>query len=255
MNLLTNENPLIILPQLACVIGLEEAVLLQQLHFRLQQQTVTHNGEVWYCQSLAKWKKQLPFWNEPKIKRTIRHLENLGLVHSTDKFNQFYVDRTKWYKIDYEKLQCMIADYKKLHAIEDDHFAQLTTPNDSIQSHVPKRNKKKPQNEALAKQIDEVLSYLNEKASKRFSLNTQANRAFISGRLKDGHSVHDCRLVIDEQVSCWLNDYEMEKYLRPMTLFRPANFESYLNNALSKKHPPSSTPKAVVLDFNAGEGY
>lgn len=255
MNLLTTENPLIILPQLACVIGVEETVLLQQLHFRLQQQDEMHNGETWYCQSLAKWQEQLPFWNKPKVKRTLRKLEDLAIVHSTDQLNRFQVDRTKWYKIDYEKLQSLIDDYKQLYAIDDDNFAQLSTLPTDKPPPQPKSNKKRPHNEAIAKQIDEVLLYLNERASKKFSLRSQANRNFISGRLKEGHSVNDCRLVIDEQVSCWLHDVEMEKYLRPMTLFRPSNFESYLNNALSKKHASPRAPQAVVLDFNAGEEF
>ncbi|HEY4622565.1 MAG TPA: conserved phage C-terminal domain-containing protein [Solibacillus sp.] len=255
MNLLTTENPLIVLPQLACVIGLEETILLQQLHYRLQQQKDKHNGEIWYCQPHAKWQEQLPFWNTPKIKRTLRKLEDLAIVHSTDQFNQFQVDRTKWYKIDYEKLQSLIDNYKQLYAIDEDDFAQLSASKTFTPTPKPKRNKSNAQNKAIAKQIDEVLLYLNERASKNFSLKSQANRNFISGRLKEGHSVNDCRLVIDEQVSCWLHDAEMEKYLRPMTLFRPANFESYLNNALSKKYKPAPTPQPVVLDFNAGEEF
>lgn len=244
MNLLTNENPLILLPQLACVIGPEEAIVLQQLHFRLQQQTVTHDGEVWYCQSLAKWQKQLPFWNEPKIKRLIRTLEDLQVVHSTDRLNQFYVDRTKWYKIDYDKLQELLNHYEQSNCPEK--MAQLSLPQTK-----PVQKKKQSQGDAFTQQIDEVLNYLNDKATKRFSLKSQANRNFLRGRFKEGYTVSDCKAVIDEQIACW-KDNEMEKYLRPMTLFRPANFESYLNNALSKQ-PKTSVPKAVVLNFSAGE--
>ena len=254
MNLLTNEKPLIVLPNVATVIGVDEAILLQQLHYRLQQQTVLQNGEAWYCQSHANWRKQLPFWNEPKIKRIILQLEQLELVHSTDRFNQFYVDRTKWYKIDYDKLQSMLADYKEQQSIDDDAFAQLTT-NTVANQNEPKRNKKTAQNVEFVEKIDTVLTYLNVKASKRFSLKSQANRNFISARLKEGYSVEDCCLVIDEQVLSWLDDQEMEKYLRPMTLFRPSNFESYLNNALSKKDTQTRMPKAIVLDFNAGEDW
>lgn len=117
MNLLTNENPLIVLPQIACMLGQEEALVLQQLHFRLQQQTVMQNGEVWYCQSLAKWQEQFPFWNTPKIKRLIRRLEELQVIHSTDKLNYFCVDRTKWYKIDYDKLHQLLTDYQQTHGM------------------------------------------------------------------------------------------------------------------------------------------
>ena len=68
MKLLTNEKTFIVQPSLACVLGVEEALLLQHLHYRLQQQDVLHNGEAWYCQSHANWAKQMPFWNVQKIK-------------------------------------------------------------------------------------------------------------------------------------------------------------------------------------------
>lgn len=51
MRPLVNDAPLLIYPQLAMAIGLEEAVLLQQLHFRLHHQGVTRDGEIWYSQS------------------------------------------------------------------------------------------------------------------------------------------------------------------------------------------------------------
>ncbi len=61
MKPLVNDAPLLIYPQLAMAIGLEEAVLLQQLHFRLHYQGVTRDGEVWYYQSYEHWQKQFPF--------------------------------------------------------------------------------------------------------------------------------------------------------------------------------------------------
>lgn len=67
MRPLVNDAPLLIYPQLAMAIGLEEAVLLQQLHFRLHHQGVTRDGEIWYSQSYEHWQKQFPFWGIQKI--------------------------------------------------------------------------------------------------------------------------------------------------------------------------------------------
>lgn len=83
------------------------------------------NGEVWYCQSLAKWQEQFPFWNTPKIKRLIRRLEELQVIHSTDKLNYFCVDRTKW-QSDYDKLQQLLTDYQQTHGMKEENFLQLT---------------------------------------------------------------------------------------------------------------------------------
>jgi len=72
-----------------------------------------------------------------------------------------------------------------------------------------------------------VISYLNEKAGKRFK-NTATNHKFISARIKDGHSFEDLLTVIDRKASEWLNDNKMNAYLRPSTLFNSEKFEGYL---------------------------
>ena len=55
--------------------------------------------------------------------------------------------------------------------------------------------------------------------------------------MKEGYTVEDFKKVIDNKVSDW-TDGDMEKYLRPQTLFRPSNFEAYLNE--SQKPRPSN---------------
>lgn len=263
MNLLTNENPLITLPKLSVAIGLEQAMILQQLHYRLQQLKSQGHDEAWYCQSLDSWHTQFPFWSTSKIKHIIRKLENAGLVHSTDKFNRFSVDRTKWYTIDYEALQQTLQAFIAQNAFDDKEIEELTN---AFSSHGGKtlppaqttrktRSSKPIYENKLAKKIDEVLLYLNEKTGKQFSLKTQANRNLISGRLNAGYTVEDCKMVIDEQARCWLANLEMEKYLRPMTLFRPSNFESYLNEARARVNIQKSVLKPIELDFTAGEDW
>lgn len=108
LNLLIQESPLLILPTRAQLIGLDEAILLQQLHFRLTHQGQERDGKIWYCQTYTKWAKQLPFWGESKIKRLFLKLESLWLVQSTDKYNTFYVDRTKWYSTQYSALDALL---------------------------------------------------------------------------------------------------------------------------------------------------
>ena len=263
MHLLTNEKPLLTLPQLSVALGLHEALLMQQLHYRLQQLKAQGHDEAWYCQSLKSWHKQFPFLSPSKIKHSIRKLENAGLIHSTDKFNRFSVDRTKWYTIDYEALQQMLQAFIAQNALDDKEIEELTQAFSShggrpfVQEKATRktRSSKPIYENKLAKQIDEVLTYLNEKTGKHFSLKTQANRNLISGRLNAGYTVEDCKMVIDGQAHCWLGNLEMEKYLRPMTLFRPLNFESYLNEARSRLNVQKSVPKTIELDFDAGEDW
>jgi hypothetical protein len=105
--LLLPEDPLIVLPTLAQVIGLNEAIILQQIHYWLLSAPHEHDGRRWIYNSYPKWRQQFPFWSEDIIRRTINRLEQRGLLLSTSAYNRLTIDRTKWYTIDYDKLNAL----------------------------------------------------------------------------------------------------------------------------------------------------
>ena len=80
MNLLIVELSLLILLTLAQQIGLDKAILQQQLHFRLKHQWQERNRMLWYCHTYTNWTRHVPFWNEYKSKRPSIKLEKEGLV-------------------------------------------------------------------------------------------------------------------------------------------------------------------------------
>ncbi len=103
MKLLLNEEPLIVLPSLAAHIGLQESIFLQQLHYWLNRSNHEKDGHKWVYNSYKEWQKQFPFWSEKTISRIVKKLEDSGLV-ICDNFNSLVIDKTKWYRICYEKL-------------------------------------------------------------------------------------------------------------------------------------------------------
>ena len=103
MKLLLNEEPLIVLPSLAANIGLQESIFLQQLHYWLNRSNHEKDGHKWVYNSYKEWQKQFPFWSEKTISRIVKKLEDSGLV-ICDNFNSLVIDKTKWYRICYEKL-------------------------------------------------------------------------------------------------------------------------------------------------------
>lgn len=120
--LLMDDYPLIVLPQLAQIIGLNEAIVVQQIHYlRLQPNFGEwHDGRKWVRMTLREWKERhFPFWSEATIQRTLDSLEEMGLVVSTDEWNKLGFDRTKWY------------------AIDDDHFAKLEIHPRNLQNGAP----------------------------------------------------------------------------------------------------------------------
>lgn len=102
--LLLDDKPLIILPSLANKVGLNEAIILQQLHYWLGISTNKKDGEVWVYNTYDDWREQFPFWSVSTIRRTITKLENSGLI-IVGKFNKLKIDNTKWYRIDYLQLE------------------------------------------------------------------------------------------------------------------------------------------------------
>lgn len=108
--LLFDEEPLLIPPQLAKKIGLNEAIVLQQIHYWVKKNEKENkgfrDGYYWTFNPYNKWQKQFPFWSVRTIQRTIRKLEKMGLIVSAN-YNHLSIDRTKWYRIDYEVLEIL----------------------------------------------------------------------------------------------------------------------------------------------------
>lgn len=104
----------------------------------------------------------------------------------------------------------------------------------------------------IVEQVREIVDYLNAKTSKKFSPKTAETRKAITARLKEGYTVDDFKKVIDTKVMDW-GDGDMERYLRPQTLFRPSNFEAYLNEQhkprASNKNPFNNVPQNTY-DFD-----
>lgn len=74
----------------------------------------------------------------------------------------------------------------------------------------------------------EIIDYLNKKTGKEFRHSTKSTAKLIEARLNDGYTVDDFKKVIDKKCAEWI-ETDQEQYLRPETLFKPAHFESYLN--------------------------
>lgn len=107
MSLLISEPPLIVLPSLARLVGLNEAIILQQVHYWLQRSSNIKDGHRWVYNSYPNWYKQMPVWKSETTMRTaFKRLEKQGLL-ITANYNKAGFDKTKWYRIDYDKLSSL----------------------------------------------------------------------------------------------------------------------------------------------------
>lgn len=91
-----------------------------------------------------------------------------------------------------------------------------------------------------------VLDYLNKVLGTKYKATSDKTRKLIDARVKEGFTQEDFYKVIDNKVKDWKGT-DMEKYLRPETLFG-TKFESYLNAVVSKPKP-----KNAFNDFSQRE--
>ncbi|MDI3233345.1 DnaD domain protein [Staphylococcus pasteuri] len=105
--LLIDDYPIQVLPKLAVEIGLNEAIILQQMHYWLNTSNHKYDGKKWIYNSYPEWQKQFPFWSLITIKRAIYSLEKQSLLHIGN-YNKAKFDKTKWYSINYQTVEGMI---------------------------------------------------------------------------------------------------------------------------------------------------
>jgi uncharacterized phage protein (TIGR02220 family) len=257
--LATKEYSLVILPSVAMKIGLREAIILQQIFYWLTKKDAhVIEGRRWTYNTYKEWQKQFPFWSETTIKRSFLNLEKQGLLISAN-WNTLKMDKTKWYTINYEKLELLELSLFDSSKVTPEQSLAGTNP-DSVQTRsntmsssgpdepsnvtecniegtvltqaIPKTSSKTSSKKEIP--IVEILDYLNHKTHSHYKPTTKKTKTVIKARMNEGFTLDDFKKVIDLKTSEWLDDPHWSKFLRPETLFG-TKFESYLNQKGFKK--------------------
>ena len=134
--------------------------------------------------------------------------------------------------------------YRNFEDIENEDIENEDIENDT-QLNTNKLNTKELNTKNICSR---VINRLNELNNTKYSTTSNANLKFIKGRLNDGYTEEDLMLVVEKMSYLWHqpSEKDMTPYLRPSTLFRPTNFENYLNMPVKVK----KTTKNVKLDLN-----
>jgi len=96
--------------------------------------------------------------------------------------------------------------------------------------------------------VKEIIDYLNFKTGSRYRYDNTATIKHIKARLDGKFTIEDFKRVIDTKCDEWIGT-EMEKFLRPDTLFAPSKFEGYLNQKKAKK----DNNKIIKQSYREGE--
>ncbi|MCS0670010.1 conserved phage C-terminal domain-containing protein [Cytobacillus firmus] len=228
-SLLVDERPILILPSLAEEMGLNEAVLIQQIHYWLVKSRHIKEGRKWIYNTYKDWKKQMPFWSHATIGRTIRSLEEKGFLISAN-FNATKMDKTKWYTIDYKKLDELEASLgmeHRVYQVEESNITDCDIGDDNVQQPIPETT-----SETTSEKKDipyaAVVEYLNSQTHSTYRTGSKKTKRLIRARWLEGFRLDDFKKVIDLKAEEWLHDPYWSKFLRPETMFG-TRFESYLN--------------------------
>lgn len=264
MSLLMPSRPIVINPDLAYSIGLNEAIALQQINYWLKETTsgLVRDGVRWIYNTNEQWLEQFPFWSESTLKRTFTRLKNLGVL-KIEQLNKSQRDMTNYYTINYEselldevkvtkskgsnctlpsgqndlmeKVKVNRSNGSKRTAVIRSKWPDVLTEN-TTESTTENKTPSCP----VASQPDPevlitdnailVLTHLNQVSGSRYQ-KSKTSLENIRGRLRDGYSVDDLKLVIDLKHEHWSGNDDQYQYMRPETLFGPKKFESYLQSA------------------------
>jgi hypothetical protein len=134
-SLLIDESPIILLPSLAQAIGVNEAIVLQQIHYWLRnfervetrkpiaERTHYRAGRWWVWNTMADWQADnFPFWSLRTVERTVASLYEKGLLIS-EAFNPEKYNHTRWYSIDYAMLEKSNDAYRQNGGIDPANMA------------------------------------------------------------------------------------------------------------------------------------
>lgn len=265
MSLLMTSRPIVINPDLAYSIGLNEAIALQQINYWLKETNsgMESDGVRWIYNTTEQWLEQFPFWSESTLKRTFTRLKTLGVL-KIEQLNKSQRDMTNFYTINYEselldevkvteskRSKCTIPSgqndtmdkvkvtrsirSKRTDVIRskctDDPTENTTESTTEItgKDSCPVAGQPDPE-VVITDQAILVLSHLNKISGSRYQ-KSKTSLENIRARLREGYSVADLQLVIDLKHEHWHENDEQYQYMRPETLFGPRKFESYLQSA------------------------
>lgn len=202
--LLIPEPPLQLLRSLAREIGLNEAIVLQQVYYRELQ-----SEDGWVRRTYSEWSRHdFPFWNPRTIERIFTKLRERGLLIA-EEVGDVPTDRTLCYRVDLE-----VVPPRQSVGLEPDNLSRQSVGVSIGES----REGSSPDGEdvSLSDQVGEVFEHWRS----AFGMNgnaklTPERRRKIQARLRDNYTVDRIKRAID---GCASSDFHRSRGYTDLTL-------------------------------------
>ena len=203
--------------------GLSKAIVINQLNYWLGINQKSGNnfrdGYYWTYNTYQMWAdNDFVFWSADTVKRIFTSLEKIGVVVSTSAYNKLGLDKTKWYRIDYDRLQEIIdtvEEYEKPRSVQPAPSKRATCTVE--EGNVPRRGGQlAPSNtidytdtssETTSESMD-VCSFSGKKSARPTQLDSFLEKAFADELMEPGEAearISDLKEIIT---------YFMAKYMQ-----------------------------------------
>lgn len=170
-----------------------------------------------------------------EVRTAIDHLRSTGelTIKSYNKYSVFTVNN--------------YSHYQDIDKQSDKQPPNKRHSNDKLTTTIEEKKEEKEGNTVNI--VGQIVEHLNAAAGTKYRTRSDSTKRAIHARLAEGYVISDFITVIDKKVTEWKGT-EMEKYLRPQTLFG-TKFESYLNQpcqkrGLAKKNQFNSFPQREI---------
>ncbi|NBI07070.1 hypothetical protein [Senegalia massiliensis] len=122
MSKLFGRKPLVLDEDLAKIIGLNESIVIQQIHYWIEinksKNINFYEDKYWTYNTMIQWQEEFPFWSIETVKRTLKKVRDKNLL-LIGNFNKLKIGRTLWYTINYSELEKIMENSKKTQPIPE----------------------------------------------------------------------------------------------------------------------------------------
>lgn len=198
-------------------------------------------------------------YNKDTIERLLNRFENIhNMIRYSKETKEILI--LNWYKYNWSKSKDTIKGVRKVaEHIKSESFRQYVFDvvsnlenGDISRHHIDPLVASDSDTDTVSDSITNtdnkdiyknIISYLNSKCGTSYRYSTPKTQKQIRARLNEGFTEEDFLTVIDKKSKEWFGT-DMEKYLRPETLFG-TKFEGYLNQ---RNSPPNNKSGGIDWD-------
>lgn len=223
--------------------SMQDGVIYSNILLKLYLRSLKYDGRLMFNERIpfnSTMLSQVTRQSVGNIEKAVKLFEELGLIEIMDN-GAIYMTEIQ----NFIGKSSTEADRKREWRTKIDSEKYAITTDGQMSGQMSDKN---PPEKEIKKEIDieieesskksdktpysEIIDYLNQKTNKSYKT-TQKWKDLIKARWNEGQRVDDFKKVIDVKCSQWINDSNMNKYLRPQTLFGN-KFDEYLNEYVPK---------------------